>query len=497
MSVPYHPPLAGADASAPGAARPRPTGRRALAAQKVSGLLHGVRGAETGWPGERLRQARPTLSLLCLAVYLFVVHSGRLPIGQEALIAGVVFAVTLPGGVVVPRPLWYMGALAVWALITAPLSPFSAEAFAAAYEFTKICVIAFLTANAVRTRAQLRLLIVIWLALYALFPVRGTLLNFLAGISTFGRYHWNFIFKNPNDLAALSLLPIALCVGLLQVERVFWLRVSAIVGVGMIALVTAVTQSRGGLLALGTFAVLTVLRQRRKGRTMVVVGAAALLVVLAAPEQAWQRLSGLSALADGGERVAQVDTEGSALQRYNIWKVARHIYAEFPVTGVGFGTYELAHGVYSRRVRNLEGNPYGNRDAHSTYLRLLAEVGVPGVALFLAVFVSTWRAARRALPTIRDRYPGMDGVLTAMVAGQVAYLQAGIFGSFAHLPFVYIFTMLLWLTVRLYSAPPVNAPGASPEFAPASHPAPRRIPGRRGGLAYALGWSSGHVDPRR
>lgn len=475
---------------------PRAHGRRAAGSQRLSRLLRGVRGAETGWPGGRLVEARPALAFLCLVAYLFVVHSGRLPIGQEALVAGLVFALLAPGGVTVPRPLWYMAALLVWAGITAPMSPFAGDALTATYEFTKICVIAFLTANAVRTRAQLRLLIVIWLALFALFPVRGTLLNFLAGVSTGGRYHWNFIFKNPNDLAALSLLPIALCVGLLQVERVFWLRVSAMIGLGAIALVAAVTQSRGGLLALGTFAVLTWSRQRRKGRAALVLIAAVGVVVLAAPGQVWQRLSGLAALTDGGERVAQVDPEGSALQRYNIWKVARYIYAEHPVTGAGFGTYALVHGAYAPRVPNLQGNPYGRRDAHSTYMRLLAEVGIPGLALFLAVFVSSWRMVRRALPTVREHYPGIDGLLIAMVCGQVAFLQAGLFGSFAHLPFIYMFTMVLCVMVRLYSVPPTreSAPLGTPDE---SKPVVRRIPGRRGGLAHAIDWSSGHPGQGR
>ena len=477
----------------PVAAAPPRTGGRGAASERLSRLLHGTRGAESGWPAGRLRAARPTLALICFAVYLFVVHSGRLAVGQEALIAGLVFAVALPGGVVVPRPVWYMTALCAWAALTAVVSPFSGAAIDAVYEFTKICAIAFLVANAVRTRAQLRWLIVVWLALYGLFPVRGTLLNFLAGVGEFGRYHWNFIFKNPNDLAAFSLLTIALCVGLLQVERTFWIRVSAIAGMALIGLVIALTQSRGGLLALGTFAALVVSRQRRKGRAVMVLAGAATVIVLAAPGELWKRLSGLAALADGGERVAQVDTEGSALQRYNIWKVARHVFAEHPVTGVGFGTYGQAHRLYAPQVPNLEGNPYGSRDAHSTYFTLLAEVGIPGFVLFFGVFVSSWNMARRALPTIRQHYPGIDALVISMICGQIAFLQAGVFGSFAHLPFAYILTMVLCVTVRLYSTPPARGSVAqTPGSGLDVRPVPRSLPGRRGGLAHRLDWS-GHA----
>ena len=193
--------------------------------------------------------------------------------------------------------------------------------------------------------------------------------------------------------------------------------------------------------------------------------------------------------------MAEVDAEGSAVQRYNIWKVAGYIYGEYPVTGAGFGTYALVHGVSAPRVPNLQGNPFGRRDAHSTYLRLLAEVGIPGVALFLAVFVSSWSMVRRALPTIREHYPGIDGLLIAMVCGQVAFLQAGIFGSFAHLPFIYMFTMLICVTVRLYSVPPTRGPAALGNVHEPS-PVRRRIPGRRGGLAHALD-SSGPVGRGR
>src|SRR5690606_40059475 len=55
-----------------------------------------------------------------------------------------------------------------------------------------IGVIFFVAYNAIQSRAQLRFFVFWTLAMYALFPVRGTLFNFLFGIAEFGRYAWNF-----------------------------------------------------------------------------------------------------------------------------------------------------------------------------------------------------------------------------------------------------------------------------------------------------------------
>jgi O-antigen ligase len=488
-TIPHEPLLPASGTPADPSYGPAGRRRRSVGAG-LSKVLRGTRGAESGWPAESLLRSRPNIAMLCLLLWGFVIHSGKLNIGYIALAAGLVATVLMPQGpFLFPRPLMWLAAYAGWALLTAPLSRWQDQAMTSAYEFIKIWLIAFLTVNAIRTRAQLRFFTIAWLALFGLFPVRGTLVSWLIGGygGYAGRHGWNFIFSNPNDLAALSLMPIALCVGLLQVERVFWVRVCAIAGVAATALVVALTQSRGGLLALGVFVAVTVLRQPKKGKTIAMLAAAGLVVVLMAPKSSFDRVLSLTAVTGGVEQVTAAD--GSALQRYNIWKVARHIFAENPVTGVGIGTYEFAHGVYWREVPNLEGNPSGNRDAHSTFFRVLAELGLPGILLLGAMIGSCWQMVRQAAPRLKTAFPGMDGFVVALVSGQLAYLTNCVFGSYAHLPFLYLYVMLTVVAVQLYRAPRgAAAPTPQPLRAdvPQAAPVPQRLPGRRGGLAFGF-----------
>ena len=77
-------------------------------------------------------------------------------------------------------------------------------------DYGKVLLITLIVTNALRAESQVSGFLILWLGCFAVWPVRGTLLNWLAGIGEFGRYHWNFIFQNPNDLAGIILLILGL-----------------------------------------------------------------------------------------------------------------------------------------------------------------------------------------------------------------------------------------------------------------------------------------------
>jgi hypothetical protein len=126
----------------------------------------------------------------------------------------------------------------------------------------------------------------------------------------------------------------------------------------------------------------------------------------------------------------EVDPEGSAEARYNIWRVAGTIIKENPVAGIGLGVYPLAHAMYAPRV-GVPVSALGFRDTHSTYLNVAAETGIPGAILFLTmvavVAVPADHIRRRARGTPRAHQ------LLALELGLLGFMLAGIFGSFAKL----------------------------------------------------------------
>jgi O-antigen ligase len=196
------------------------------------------------------------------------------------------------------------------------------------------------------------------------------------------------------------------------------------------------------LIALIVTALLFFLTHARGKRIRSLLAAAALAVVILpfVPESAWQRFRGMEALTSTTTLNA-ADPEGSAEARYNIWRVARVIVAENAVSGVGLGAYARAHAVYSPRL-GVPPAALGFRDTHSTYLNTAAETGIPGLVLFLSmivtVVVSCERVRRRAKGTPRAEQ------LLALELGLLAFLLAGIFGSFAKLSFLYIQLAVMW-----------------------------------------------------
>jgi hypothetical protein len=100
--------------------------------------------------------------------------------------------------------------------------------------------------------------------------------------------------------------------------------------------------------------------------------------------------------------------------RYGVWSSALRAFSRRPLTGTGAGTFEFwwnRDGTTSEAVRN----------AHSFELENLAELGVPGLALQLAVFASGLAiliSARR-----KSRRGVTVGASAAMLAAFVVYLM--------------------------------------------------------------------------
>jgi O-antigen ligase len=158
-----------------------------------------------------------------------------------------------------------------------------------------------------------------------------------------------------------------------------------VVGLGV---ALAATGSRGGLVgaAAALVAAFVVEKRHRAALLVVSVGAvAAVVVAMWLYPSLWER-SGSAGPGSG---------------RGALWTIAWHLAGDHPLTGVGPGNYPEVAGDYVRQVGPLEGvdlivDPH---QAHNLYLQLLAEIGVVGLALFLAFgalcVLAAWRAAQR------------------------------------------------------------------------------------------------------
>jgi O-antigen ligase len=385
-----------------------------------------------------------SLSYVAFLWYIAVITTYHLPGGDIAMAVALIGMFASRHPLRFPTLLAWLAAFLAWAAVAYPVTRFPDAVQERLTELAKVWLIVLVAANALRTRGQIRFFVILFLACFALYPLRGAFVNYyFADYSLGGRALWNFIFSNPNYLAAITLLQLSMVVGLLVTERKkSWVWLAALAGVVLLPLVILMTQSRGGFIALTVFALLLLAHRRRRPVVLLAAATLAVGVAIMAPTGVWTRVGRLSKVTNTAQLQA-ADSVGSAKERYEIWKVAVKVISDQPVVGVGLGAYPLAHASYARD-EEFAGRVRGLYDTHSTPLNVLAETGVPGLLLFLGLLLATVRKAERSRRACRARLPRSSTQLLYLEFGLASFLVAGIFGSFAHLSFPYIHLALIW-----------------------------------------------------
>jgi len=393
------------------------------------------------WPWEGVDWS---FGYICFLLYVAVISSYIVNIGQPTM-GLAILAITMSGRDRwrFPAPLFLLSAFMVLISITFQSTQYRSYVFQPLEDMFKVCTILLVAVSVLDSRARVRFFMFYYLAVFALFPVRGGLFNwFIYSATTQGRVGWNHLFENPNDFAALMLFPYGLVVTLWLTERSKVVRVLALFGVAALPLVIFLTQSRGGILALagGVFAYF-VLQGKGRAKTMLTIGAVAGILVLFAPSGVWERMSSLSSATQSGNLESANDRR-SAEQRFEIWRVAWSVHEAFPVTGVGWGAYPNAHSEFSRRP-GIESIARGARDAHNTYLTLLGETGWIGFCTWLSMIGLISMSAVRAMRRIRPYAPKYAMQIKMVLLALLSFAMAGMFGTFAHMSFLYLHLALL------------------------------------------------------
>jgi probable O-glycosylation ligase (exosortase A-associated) len=406
-----------------------------------------------------------TLPLVGFLAYTFVIITYRFPIGQVGVILGL-FALAIEGRrLVVPPFLRWMAASTIWAALTLLWSTYPAVSFTALETPLKLTVITLLGVNAIRSRRELVIFLVFAIGCFAAYPIRGTVLNYLNGITVGDRAAWNSALSNPNALAAATLLPITASVMLLALFRSLWIRMALGAVLLSCAIVMLMTQSRTGFLALVAFGAILLLRSRKRIRSAVLIGLAVAAVLIVAPRSVWHRVSGMVLLTDT-RTIADADEEGSAAQRFEIAKTALRIVVDHPVLGTGFGTYPLVNEQYSPSV--------GRMDTHNTFLHVLAEQGIIGLALFCGILLSALLASRRSRRAADIGRADAAHLSLVASAGLIAFLVAAALNTYDQFPYLHFLLLVVYATSR--DAPP-------PYLAPHARGRPSRARRPLGGVA--------------
>lgn len=239
-------------------------------------------------------------------------------------------------------------------------------------------------------------------------------------------------FIEDNNAFALAVVMVIPLLRFLQLQlRGFWARHAITLAMLLCAASALGSYSRGGLIAIASMGLLLWWRSKAKFVGAFVLVGIAMGLVAFMPEAWMGRM----------ETITTYEQDSSAMGRISAWWTAWGIAFDYPF-GVGFdaGRPEL-FAKYS---------PYPDvaRAAHSNYFQVLGNHGFVGLAIYVSIWIATWRSAgwlRAHAAKIPEAQWGAD--LGAMCqVSLIGYLSGGMFLSLAYFDMPYNVMVLVLLT---------------------------------------------------
>ncbi|MFA6635890.1 MAG: O-antigen ligase family protein [Candidatus Omnitrophota bacterium] len=277
--------------------------------------------------------------------------------------------------------------------------------------FTSFAMIGFIMLVLIKDLKLFRL-IVWWSVISVFFACAGA-------VTSAGRGRFAGTSYGPNEFGITILPFLGLSYACLLSERKTALRTIAIVVSAVIVFALLMTFSRAGLAGLGLMLMVFVLKSKKK--IPIFLGLAVLLFVSAVymPSSVWEgmeeRFEETERTLEDIESAPDVD---STKRRYRMAKAAWALFLDNPVFGIGIGNYYYEFRKYESMIAGR---------AHSMYLEILAEMGIVGFLLFMAVIGHTLRSLNRMIMFSKEPvnyyayglYLGLVGFL-----GAAAFLHA-------------------------------------------------------------------------
>jgi O-antigen ligase len=264
----------------------------------------------------------------------------------------------------------------------------------------------------------------------------GALLAFM-NFSETGATRVSGAFRNGQLLAAFLclLLPVVMMAAVAGEEN--WSRIAAQVATVIVAAGVLLSQNRsawfGSLLSLIVMGILYFRHAAsRKGSTLQKhqLLVPVVMVMMVVGLFAW-----LSTTPGVKQRVETVTKHLGGDESFNwrlgMWSKAARIIRKQPVFGCGVGVFPIEQALYyhpdspGREQKDILLNGATmSENAHNTYFQVGAEMGLPGLAIYLSIFVAFFFTAGRALSRLRPGY--RQSLLIGSVAAVSGQMVAAI-----------------------------------------------------------------------
>lgn len=335
-----------------------------------------------------------------------------------------------------------------WALITAPFSQWPGGSLVFLLEnFSKTVIVFILLVNVVDSPVKLRQ--ISWGLVLMSIPLAATTIqNFLSGVSlkTGDRVlgYSSGLTANPNDMALMLNLILPLCVGLLLASSRSGIRLLLIAIACLVTIAIVATFSRAGFLTLIVtgLSYFWLYRNRAQRAWIPVILLLGLVALPFMPSGYVERISTIVNIEE--------DSTHSASNRLADMKAAARLAVSNPIVGSGIGMNVLA-------LNEMRGKTW--TAVHNVYLQYLVELGIPGLVLFLLLYLHCLRATV-TVPRIlkEDRSGGLFHIAEGLRVSLIAFAFAALFHPVAY-HFYFYYIAGLAVAAQVIATQVVNATG--------------------------------------
>lgn len=257
-------------------------------------------------------------------------------------------------------------------------------------------------------------------------------------------------YYDANDFATLVVTAIPIALYTIHRARVTSQRLLGVVALALLTVSFVHSGSRGGFLALiavvlffnvGYHAI--ALRWRVTATLLVTI-----VLLGTATDRYWKQMGTITSDADYN----RFDDTG----RLKIWQRGIGYMLQYPVFGVGAGNFNAAEGRLSDYAQNRRHGVRWNA-AHNSYIQVGAELGIPGLLMFVGMIATAFAALRRS--TRRGASSAGQELAQALAAALVGFVAGAMFLSLAYSEI--LFTLLaLAIALRKVTGGTAIAAGA-------------------------------------
>lgn len=341
------------------------------------------------------------IALATLAGYLFYNGDKTLPKAREIVLITMLWALTFVGLPAALNPSGYIEEL---------------------QRFSKILLMVYVTVCLIKTKKDLRLLMLIIAFSIGFYSLKGAIWG-LRGGTGWVRGPSGTFFEANNEMGLVINMVWPLFLFIAYTEKNKWIRWALWCCFWVSPLTVILTKSRGAALAMAVTGMILFMRVKNKLLILFMGGVLLFAFIPFVPQEWYDRMA----------TIKTYEQDGSAMGRINAWHAAWNMAVDRPLTGGGL------RGFTPATIYRYAPNPNDFHDVHSIYFEVLGELGFPGLALFLSLIAAALLRLRTITKWAKT-IPGGEFYINyanALFLGLIAYLINGLTLGLAYFDLFY------------------------------------------------------------